>query len=208
MTDPVVTVRGEAVVAGRPDEGIWTVEVTRQDSGASSALAEVATRSQALESLFDELGIPPAKRATSGVTVHEEFDYVDGKQAHRGFRATNSVVVRVADSSVAATLVEQAVTRAGASVQGPTWYVAPDNPARLDACRGAAEEARRKAEAYALALGLHLGAVSEIREAQEGTGVLPLGGMLRATSMEASVPVDSGDLSIVARVDVTFRLAD
>jgi uncharacterized protein len=206
MTDPVVTVRGEAIVPGRPDVGIWTVEVSRPGSIASSALAEVAAASRALESLFDELGIATEKRSTSGVTVHEEFDNVEGKQEHRGFRATSSIVVRIGDASVAATLVDEAVTRAGASVQGPTWFVAPDNPARLEACRGAAQEATRKAEAYAAALGLCLGAVSEIREVQDGVSVLPRGGVLRAASMDASVPVDSGDLNVVARVDVTFHL--
>jgi uncharacterized protein YggE len=67
-------------------------------------------------------------------------------------------------------------------------------------------EAKQKAEAYAAALGLCLGAVSEIREVQDGASVLPRGGVLRAASMDASVPVDSGDLNVVARVDVTFHL--
>ena len=58
MTGPTVTERGSAVVAGRPDEGTWTIDLSAVGETPDAALAQVADRAAALMSLLDELGIP------------------------------------------------------------------------------------------------------------------------------------------------------
>jgi uncharacterized protein YggE len=209
MTQPTVTARGEAVVPGRPDEGIWTIEVSALDTTPDGALGQVGKDSHVLDELLDQLGIAREKRSTSGVTVREEFDYVDGKQVRRGFRAQNTVTVRIADASIAGRLIGDATARAKASVRGPAWWIAPDNPARIEACRRAVEAARRKAEAYAEALGLRLGAVVEVREPTAGVQPIPRPGgalAMRAMAESAPIDVDAGELDVEASVEVTFAL--
>ncbi|HET7235419.1 MAG TPA: SIMPL domain-containing protein [Actinomycetota bacterium] len=210
MTGATVTARGEAVVPGRPDEGIWTIEVDALDATPDAALSAVGERSDALSALLEELGVPKEVRSTSGVSVREEFDYADGKQVHRGYRAQNLVTVRLADASIAGRMIQGSIERAKASVRGPTWWIAPDNPARVEACRRAAVEARRKAEAYADALGLRLGGVVEVREPSPGGHAAPrpaVGAIaMRAVAEPASVEVDPGELNVQAQVEVTFFL--
>jgi uncharacterized protein YggE len=206
MTDATVTARGEAVVPGRPDEGIWTIDVSALGAQPDQALTEVGTRSRSLSGLLDELGVPQEMRSTSGLSVHEEFDHVDGKQVRRGFRAQGSTTVRLTDPTVAGRLIQGAVERAEAQVRGPSWWIAPDNPARIEACRRAAAEAKRKAEAYAEALGLHLGAVVEIREPGIGPAPMPRARGFALAAAEVAVDVDPGELNVEARVEVTFAL--
>jgi uncharacterized protein YggE len=208
MAGPTVTARGEAVVPGRPDEGIWAIEVGALDASPDAALAEVGRRSQELTIVLDELEVPKETRSTSGVTVREEFDYVEGAQVHRGFRAENLVTVRLVDPSIAGRMIQGSIERAKANVRGPTWWIAPDNPARIEACRRAALEARRKAEAYAEALGLRLGGVAEVREPPPGAHARHRAGVPAfAMSMEqAAVDVDPGELDVSAEVEVTFQL--
>jgi uncharacterized protein YggE len=210
MTPATVTARGEAVASARPDEGIWTIELSALDAAPEKALGNVTERSRSLEALLGELGVPAEKRSTSGVIVREEYDYVDGKQTRRGFRAENTVTIRVADPAIAGRLIQDATTRVQANVRGPAWWIAPGNPARLDACRNAVEAARRKAEAYAEALGLALGPVLEVREPGAGIQPLPKGGgvlAMRAMAAEAApITVDPGELEVEATVEVTFRL--
>jgi hypothetical protein len=205
MTEPTVTARGEAVVPGRPDEGIWTIDVSAPGAAADEALAEVTSRVHALHELLDEIGVEPALRSTTGVTVREEFDFVDGKQVHRGYRAQHTTMVRLHDPVLAGRVLQGATERAQAQVRGPAWWVAPDNPARVEACRRAAAEAKRKAEAYAEALGSTLGAVVEIREPSSAPAPLPRAMTLAAA--DARLEVDAGELSVTARVEVTFLLA-
>lgn len=208
MAEATVTALGEAVVPGRPDEGIWAISVSSLETTPDAALADVGARSNDLVGLLDQLAVPKEKRSTTGVTVREEFDYADGKQVHRGFRAENLVTVRLADATIAGRLIQESIARAKANVRGPTWWIAPDNPARVEACRRAAAEARRKAEAYAEALGLRLGPVVEVREPPATTGAFPRPGVMRAMAETSSVEVDPGELNVEAQVEVSFRLDD
>jgi uncharacterized protein len=205
MTEPTVTARGEATVPGRPDEGVWTITVGALDATPNAALGDVGTRSEALETALGELGVAPEQRSNTGVTVREEFDHADGKQVHRGFRAQNVITVRLADAAMAGKLLQASIEKSGAEVRGPVWWIAPDNPARIEACKRAAAEARRKAEAYAEALDLRLGAVAEIREASGGSGS-PMPRTMSLAAADAAVEVDPGELNVDAQVEVTFRL--
>jgi len=205
MSEPTVTARGEATVPGRPDQGVWTITIGALDATPDAALSGVGTRSEALDAVLSELGVAAEQRSTTGVTVREEFDYAEGKQVHRGFRAQNVITVRLADHAVAGKLLQASIEKAKAEVRGPVWWIAPDNPARIEACKQAAAEARRKAEAYAEALGMRLGAVAEIREAVAG-GVPPMPRSMALAASEAAIDVDPGELNVDAQVEVSFRL--
>jgi len=205
MSDPTVTARGEATVPGRPDQGVWTITIGALDATPDAALSGVGTRSEALDAVLSELGVAAEQRSTTGVTVREEFDYAEGKQVHRGFRAQNVITVRLADHAVAGKLLQASIEKAKAEVRGPVWSIAPDNPARIEACKQAAAEARRKAEAYAEALGMRLGDVAEIREAAAG-GVSPMPRSMALAASEAAIDVDPGELNVDAQVEVSFRL--
>ena len=205
-TAATVTARGGAVVPGRPYEGIWTIELTALADGPDAALADVASKGQALTALLDEIGIDAVMRSTSGVSVREEFDHVDGTQVRRGFRAHTTTTVRLQDPTIAGRLIQGAAERAQAQVRGPSWWVAPDNPARVEACRRAAVEAKRKAEAYAEALDLRLGPVVEIREPSTGPSPMPRARGLTLTAAEVAIDVDPGELNVEAQVEVTFEL--
>lgn len=206
MTHPTVTSRGTAAVGATPDHAVWTLVVSCLAASMGEALADVATRGQQLTALLDDLDIPREARATSGVDVVEEFDYVEGKQQRRGFRATVETAVRLDEASTASTLVGEAVDRCDAGVRGPEWTVAPENPARGVACRLAAGEAQRKALAYAEALGLRLGSVVEVRDAESVPPAPRPTGMVKAVAYESTLDITPGQQQVVASVDVTFRL--
>jgi uncharacterized protein len=168
---------------------------------------------QLLERRFQLRGRP--ELAVRAGLVHHlrenlgELPWEDGKQTHRGYRAQNLVTVRLADPTIAGRLIEGSIARAKASVRGPIWWIAPGNEARLAACRQAAAEAKRKAEAYADALGLHLGDVAEIREPAASGGIEPrplAGPIALRAAPEPSLEVDPGELEVKAQVEVTFHL--
>jgi uncharacterized protein len=206
VVEPTVTARGTAVVLAVPDESEWTLVLTGLADEGQAAMDDVAQRARDLSSLLDELGVPLASRSTSAATITEELDHVEGRRVSRGFRASVDLTVRVCDPVVAATMVERAVGRCQAQVHGPTWVVALDNPARGEACRQAAREARHKAAGYAEALGLRLGPVLEIRDADAApTEPRPMG-VMRAVAYESSLEISPGRLQVGAAVDVTFRL--
>jgi uncharacterized protein len=208
-----VTTRGTAVVPAQPDEVEMALEVSYVDRAADAALAEAAARSEALTMLFGELGIGRDAWTTSGVSVreHTEWDRVKGEQVHRGFIASNRLSLRLAESGVIGRLMHEATRRTKARIEGPWWRVALDNPARIDACRQAALDARRKAEGYAAALDLRLGSVMEIAEPGVSPGSvrqLKDSRALMSAAMESAPEMDvqAGNLEVSANVVITFAL--
>lgn len=202
---PTLTVRGTASVPAAPDEATVAITLSALRATPDEAYRVVAERAQTFGSLCDELGIEPAQRTTAGLTVQAEFEYVDGRNESRGFRATSRTQVRVRDAALLSRFLEQAVAQADASVDGPWWTVDQDNPARLEACRQAARAARGKAEAYAEALGVTLAALQNASEPGVSGGPFPRG----AQSIDAAyapIPVEPGEQLVSAAVELTYAL--
>jgi uncharacterized protein YggE len=212
MDSPTVTVRGQAVVSGKPDEARLALEIKSLYSTPQEALADVAARSEELEKVLDELDVGEEDRTTSGVTVREERDYSKGEYIHRGYIASNMMLVTLNDARIVGRLMREATNRSQARISGPRWQIALDNPARAEAYRQAAANARSKGEAYVEALGARLGAVVSVAEPGLGRveSQFHLADAMAAPSTMAdaapTVEVHAGDLDISALVEVVFRI--
>ena len=209
-----VTVRGHAVVPATPDEVRLSISVEATEKSPEKAQVEVARRSEALDAVFESLGIAEEHRATQGLTVQEQRQHDGNRWVSKGFLATNTVLVRLEDPAPLGALIRQATEAAQAHIAGPWWWVALDNPARTEACTEAAAEARRKAEAYAAALGGSLGPALRVTEPglvdrQEVSFATPAPMTARAAGGGAPPPeisVAAADLDVTAAVEVTFAL--
>jgi hypothetical protein len=205
-----VTVKGRASVAVAPDEAALALGVEAVRPTAAEALEDVAGRVERLTELCDDLGVDRSHRVTDGVSVQEHGEHDrDGQWRHRGYRASTRLRARTADAGLVGRLITEGVERAKASVEGPWWEVLPSNPARLEACRLAAADARRRAESYAEALGVRLGAIVAVRD--EGVVRPPPQPHVAARSFSAAaaaeaITVEPGEQQVAATVDVEFQL--
>lgn len=201
-----VTVRGDAVVRTGPDEALLWLTLTALDQDPGAALADVATRSRALTVVLDEFGISDADRATMGIGVHEEFTHENGAPRSAGHRATARLSVRLSDAELISRLISRCTSQMDARVDGPQWLIAADNPARLAAARRAAQDAQRRAEAYAAGVGARLGRLLEISEADHA-GPRPM--FARSAARMAAlepIAVEAGEHEVGASVLVTYML--
>jgi uncharacterized protein len=212
MTDAAtITVHGLASVPATPDEAVLAFELKALRPASEEAYADVAERSRRFDELCESLGLDRSARFTQGVSVREEREHDGGEWRHRGYLASNRVLIRLGDPQLVARLLKNAIESVQAHVAGPWWQVARTNPARAEACRLAAAEARRKAEAYAEALGARLGAIVEVREPESrGYEFLEMGRPLSFGAIDAGgepeIPLHAGNLDVSAVVDVTFAL--
>jgi hypothetical protein len=202
---PTVTVIGEAVLRAEPDEATVVVTMSALADTPGPALAEVAGRSEALGAVLDELGVGAPDRATTGVTVYEEFDHTKAGRRSLGHRAAATVTVRLDDLEVISRLVMRATTELAAHVEGPRWRVAAENPVRLEAARQAAAAGRRKAEAYAEGLGARVGRLVKLKE-PEDPRFHRASTMAFAASGGSEMPIDPGEQEIAATIELTFTL--
>jgi uncharacterized protein YggE len=214
MSSATVTVQGRAVVAGEPDEADIRLSLSSVRNTRDEALSEVAQQSDELERILDELDIPESARRTSGLRVAAETEY-DGttkKTVHRGYRASNVMTLRLAEHATIGALLRQASRRLLPDISGPYWRLALDNPAYTEACTQAALDAKRKADAYASALGVRLGPVQRVSDPEVNYGMR--GGfeyhdhlkLMSDASPDPSIEVHRGELDVASVVEVTFSL--
>ena len=207
-SEGTITVRGEAVVATEPDEVRFRLSVSAVRSRHAEALEDVTARSHELDALLDELGIPKTERSTSGISIRENRE-VESRNApstvatKRAPRSSSVSTIR----RIAGRLLEGAVERAQALVDGPWWSVDGDNPARLEACGEAARDARRKAEAYAERIGPrgrsdHVD--PRIGRDTVGGGEMLSGGARAAAAEE--IGIEPGQLDVFATVTIAFAI--
>ena len=201
---PSITVRGIAAIRTEPDEALLGITLSALEEAPGAALSDVAARSNALAGLLDDLGVAKTDRTTTGIMVEEEWDHTDKGRRSLGYRATSRLSVRLADPELIGRLVERATSDLAAVVNGPSWVISLDNPARLEAALVAGADARRRAEAYAEGIGTRLGRLIELRE--PGTQDRHMPSSVRAMVGYSPMHVESGEQEVAAAIDVTFAL--
>jgi uncharacterized protein YggE len=195
-----LTVQGRGVASAPPDEVSVALVASGYGDDAATAYAGAAERARELERLLDHLTVAAERRRTTAAFV-QEVEEIPGRQAPGRFLASSRTVVTLADPESAQRLLLQAAER-GVAFEGPSFDLSVDHPARLDACARAAEDAQRRAAAYAAALGSELGALLSAAEAATG-------GPARVASFGAfdfTLPIHAGAVDAVAVLDVTYEL--
>lgn len=206
VAGPTVTVRGDAVIRAEPDEAMLWITLSALEEAPGPALADVSTRSNGLVSLLGELGIQKSDRSTTGITVYEEFDHTEGGRRSLGHRAISRVSVRLTDPDLLGRLIAQATESLNARIDGPRWFIASDNPVRLDAARQAAADGQRKARAYAEGVGAKLGRLIQLTEPDDRhVAARVAAGGLRPLAAEP-IPIEPGEHEVTASIQVTFAL--
>ena len=207
-----VTTLGRGVAMAVPTEMEMTLRLWVQESAPGAALDRVAGRDAQLRSLLDDLGIPAPARTTARASVEAvtRWDEATQSQVVLGYRADAVTSVRFGDQAVAGRVMREATAPSiGAQVQGPWWRIPADDPARLQACRLAVDDARARAQAYAEAAGARLGTLVTIVDAGASAPGTPKADRLTvgmALSGGAELDVSSGELQVSASVEVTFDL--
>jgi uncharacterized protein YggE len=120
-----------------------------------------------------------------------------------GYRASNRVTIRLHDVSKVAAVIDTLVG-AGANEIGGINFMVSEASKLLDEARAEAiADARRKAEIYAKAAGVALGAPIEI---SEGGGMAPMPFRKMSVAMTAAAPVAQGEETLQVSVNVSWAI--
>lgn len=199
-----VTGQGDARIA--PDLAEISLGVTSQAESAAAAMEQNAEQQTAVIDALKGAGIEAADIQTSGLNLQPRMDYPEnGSPTINGYEATNMVSVRVTEIEKLGEVLD-AIVAAGANQINGINFQREDAGASEDQARSAAvEDARHKAEVLAKAAGLELGPVIVMRDAPVSDGPRPM--MMRAESASgASTPVEAGELTVSAQVQVDYAM--
>jgi uncharacterized protein YggE len=200
-----VRATADAVVTVKPDQAKIDIGVVTQAPTAEAAASQNAGQSQAL---LDKLRAAAGSKAdirTISYSVAPNYQYPrdGGKPTITGYTATNTVEVTTSDLGGVGKLIDAATQGGANQIQSLRFGLQDEKPARAQALRAAAKEARSNAEAMASSLGLTLGPVISL---EQGTPEVIRPRMAMAAAQVASTPVEPGAVEVHATVTITVAL--
>ncbi|MDY0039099.1 MAG: SIMPL domain-containing protein [Desulforhabdus sp.] len=206
-----VTGYGEAFVA--PDQAIIRLGVISQAKEASAAQQQSNRVASSALDKFKRMNIPVEKITTAGLTLSPVFSRQSPKGPEEalqpsivGYRARNMLQVVIDDIGKVGEVIDAGVNAGANQMEGVSFELKEDGKYKDQALRLAVQDARRKADAIAAALGVEIEAVHEILEG--GVNVIrPQMQMARAFAAEAGAPVEPGQVKVDATVTIRFCIA-
>ena len=202
---PMITVSGEASISVAPDQAEIEAGVT---SDAKTAREASEANNAAMGKLLLALkaaNIDEKDIQTSRLSLQPQYaPNRSGPSPVAGYQANNRVTVRLHDVLKVASTIDILVG-AGATNIGGIGFSVSNASKLLDDARGqAVADARRKAEIYAKAAGVTLGAPLDISE-QGAPGPMPFRKM--AVGMAVSpTPVAQGEETLQVAVSVSWAI--
>jgi len=206
VPQPSISVTGEAQISVPPDLAQVEAGVT---SDAKTAREASHANNDAMGKMLLALrsaGISEKDYQTSQVSLQPQYASQNrpGPNVLTGYRATNRVSVKIRDILKVSGVIDGLVA-AGANDLGGISFSVSNASKLLDDARGQAiADARRKAEIYAKAAGVTLGAPLSI--AEEGGGAPPVMYRRAAAPMAAGVPIAQGEETLRVAVSVTWAI--
>ncbi len=200
----VISVTGEASVSVAPDlaqiEGGVTSEAKTAREASEANNAAMGKVLLALKSAgLEEKDFQTTRLSLQPQTAPNR----PGPSAIVGYRASNRVTIRLRDVTKLASVIDTLVS-AGANDLGGINFMVSDASKLLDEARGQAiADARRKAEIYAKAAGVALGAPLTI---SEGGAPGPITLRRMAAGIAESAPVAQGEERLQVTVNVSWAI--
>ena len=197
-----LSVVGEGQAEAAPDMAVISLGVTHTDASAKAAMDRVSADASALLTTLSGMGVEPRDVQTDQLSISPLWNNDDGARDITGFVARNSVSVRVRNIAGLGAVLDAALTAGSNDFNGLRFQLQDSAEAEAEARAAAVRDAIARATQLAEAAGVTLGPIQTITE-QGDSGMRP---EMFATARASDMPIAPGELSLSARVAVTFDL--
>jgi hypothetical protein len=209
---PAISVTGEASVSAPPDEAQLDAGVTTDAKTARDAAdANNVTMGKLLAALKGA-GIAEKDYQTSRLSLQPQFanrppTSPTAPPSIVGYHASNRVTIKLHDVTQVGAVIDVLVGAGANDIGGINFSVSQASKLLDEAREKAIADARRKAEIYAKATGVALGAPLSISEA--GSAPMPMFRAKMATAgFAAPTPVAQGEETLSVTVNVSWAIKE
>jgi hypothetical protein len=209
-----LSLTGEGTVRAKPDMATLQLGVVAEAATARDALSENTSRMAEIVAALREDGIESRDLQTSDFSIEPRYSQPPrGREAEPfvpeiiGYAVRNTLTVRIRDLEETGAILDKAVTLGANTISGPSFTVADPSELQDLARKAAMRDALRKADLYAEAAGVSLERILRIDEVG-GYAPQPMAMAreMKVQSYDASVPIESGELSMTAQVSVSWEI--
>jgi len=200
-----VSATGEASRA--PDIATASAGVVTQAADANAAMRANASQMQKVVAAIRAAGVAERDIQTTGISIHPTYRHVENEEPRiSGYSASNSVSLKVRDIARLGEVLDALVASGANNVNGPGFGIDQPEAVYDEARRKALDQARKRADMYAEALGLRVRRIVSISEGGRMQPPQPMFAM-RAMAMDAeSTPVAPGENTLTANLEIVFEL--
>jgi uncharacterized protein len=202
----MISVSGEANVSVPPDmaeiDGGFTSEAKTAHEASDASNVAMGKVLLALKAA----SIDPKDIQTSRLSLQPQTQNApnrSGSPSIIGYRASNRVTIRLHDVTKVASVIDMLVGAGANDIGGINFMVSAASKLLDEAREQAFADARRKAEIYAKAAGVTLGAPLSI---SEGTASAPMFRGKMAMAPMAAAPVAQGEETLSVTVNVSWAI--
>ncbi len=200
---PAISVTGEATISVPPDQAQVEAGVTADGKTAREASEANNTTMGKVLLALKAAGIDAKDIQTSRLSLQPQSAPNRSTNAIVSYRASNQVTVRVRDVAKVASTIDLLVGAGANDIGGINFMVSQASKLLDDAREQAVADAHRKAEIYAKAAGVALGAPLSI--AEEGAPA-PVFRAKMLGGMAAPTPVAQGEQTLSVSVSVSWAI--
>ena len=200
-----ITVNGMGEVRVQPNIAFVSIGYTNQHTDSSTAQSSNNTRMEQIIAAVRSMGIPENDIQTSHFDIFPQFDHSNDNRI-TGYTVTNMVQIIVRDIDRTGEIIDRAVSE-GANAGGNIQFtIADSGPYYKEAMDQAIRHAQSKADAIGNSLQVSISRPREVIEV--GGNFVPVnfaGTMLMGTRTESAMPVQAGELTVRADIQVIFE---
>lgn len=205
---PTITVSGEGTVSVPPDTALIDGGVTTEAKTAREASEANNVAMGKVLLALKTAGLDEKDVQTSRLSLQPQYAQTQssksGPNVVSGYRASNRVTIRLRDVTKVAATIDTLVSSGASEIGGINFMVEKASALLDDAREQAIADARRKAEIYAKAAGVTLGAPVKISE-DGGSFPAPMS-FRKMSSMAAPTPVAQGEETLRVTVNVAWSI--
>ena len=205
-----LNVNGRGEVKAKPDVAYINISVISKAKTAQAALQDNANKTTNVLNKIKSLIGKQDTVKTSGFNLSPVYDYnqTTKKSDLTGYSVSNDLVVKTVDLKNLGNLID-ATTGVGANrINGPRFDILDKSKLRKEALRLAVQDAKDTATVTAEAAGVSIVQVMQLNPNYNNPQPLYARSYdsVRAASPESSTPIESGDITVSASVNITYQI--
>jgi uncharacterized protein YggE len=206
---PTIVTVGRSTVKVAPDRAFVTVATEALAASPGAAQQQIARSMTAVRAAVKAAGIADDAVRTVAYGLQEDADYQNGKRVPRGYRARNTIEVRVDEIARIGDVIDASVKAGANAVSDIRFDLKERASVEREALKKAVADARGRAEAMAAGAGVTLGPIVRIDEQGQPAPVprpVQMMAMRAAAADVPETPVSAGEIEVDATVTLTVSI--
>lgn len=202
--DHTLLVNGEGIVQASPDQATITLGVRTENIDPATAQQENAILVANVLKAMTSLGIPDDQIKTTDYRIEPQYDYQDGKEVFRNYKVTHMIEILTSQINQVGAIVDTAVKNGANSVSHIRFSLANPELVYNQALSISLRNAYQKALAITKTIRTTL-VPTPLKVVELSGEPLPVLYQANVFSKAAATPIQPGELTISARVQVEYE---